>query len=124
MTCDCPRLVHHRRNESRWEVATVKILFVDERPSALPTACAPVSAAMVSPVAAAFAHVPSVGDSAVPADRAVYGAGNGTSQTRAQRDRSQGRNASAYGIALAVQDDVKTMSVGVVRGVPPRGRPV
>jgi len=98
-------------------VTTVKLTFITQRPSALLAVCAPVSGVPGS-LAASAAHV-SVGHTAVNG-----GMGAGTSQIQARWARVEERNASSYG--LKAKDSVKVdgLTFGVVRGVPPRGRPV
>jgi hypothetical protein len=94
----------------------VKLMHINRRPSALPAVCAPVSGVPGSFVATA-SHAP-VGHAAV-----FGGMGAGTSQVQTQRARVEGRIASSY--ELNVKGSVKVdRTVGVVRGVPPRGRPV
>jgi hypothetical protein len=97
-------------------VTTVKLMFIDRRPSALPAVCAPVSGVPGS-LAVSAAHA-IVGHAAV-----IGGMGAGTSQIQARGAQVEGRNASSYG--LQVKDSVKVdLTFGDVRGVPPRGRPV
>src|SRR5262249_33504595 len=104
------------RDESRQEVTTVKLMQLNQQPSALPAVCAPVSGVPGSLVATAVHAI--VGHAAV-----IGGMGAGTSQIQATWARVEGRNAPSYG--LKVKDSVKVdRTFGDVRGVPPRGRPV
>jgi hypothetical protein len=97
-------------------VTTVKLMFINRRPSALPAVCAPVSGVPGSLAAPAAHEI--VGYAAV-----ISGMGAGTSQIQAQGAQVEGRNASSYG--LKVKNSVKVdLTFGDVRGVPPRGRPV
>jgi hypothetical protein len=114
--------VDHRSTkiEIRQEVTTVEI-YNDERPPALPAVCAPVSVDQRALAAAVSAHVSTVGRPAVRGDLAT-----GTPQVQAQWIRVQGRGVRVNGTdGFAAKDSVMVLkTVGGVRGVPPRGRPV
>jgi hypothetical protein len=89
------------------------------RPLALPAACAQVSGVQHAPAAADLAHVPFVGVPAVRRELTI-----GTSQIQAQWVQTTGINVlTVYGLAVQGSATVKP-TVGDVRGVPPRGRPV
>jgi hypothetical protein len=99
-------------------VDDVKLMTINRRPSTLLAVCAPVSGVPGSFAASAAAHA-SVGRAAVGA-----GLGVGTSQIQAQRAQVEGLIASAYGLKAKDTVNVAMTTVGDVRGVPPRGRPV
>jgi hypothetical protein len=97
-------------------VTTVKIYYLNERPSELLSACAQVhdgSGQAPAPIASQlWGHVGAKG-----------GLGVGTPLTQARRAQDQGTNVSAS--ALKAKDNSKiSMTFGDVRGIPPRGRPV
>ena len=113
----------HHRDESRQEVTTVENMTF-RRPSALPAACAQVSGVQHAPAAADLAHVSVVGVPAVRRELTI-----GTSQIQAQWVEAQPAGdmeinvPTVYGLAVQGSATVKP-TVGDVRGVPPRGRPV
>ena len=97
----------------------VKLYATNERPWAIPAACALESGLSVSRVAAAAAHVSNVGHVGVPS-----GSGVRVSQLLMQRPWAlvQGTSGSA---ADAVKDNGSAQkTIFGASGGPPRGRPV
>jgi hypothetical protein len=98
-------------------VTTVKLMTINQRPSALLAVCAPVSGVPGS-LAASAAHA-HVGYAAVRGTQAI-----GTLQIQAQAARIEGTSVSTVE-GLTVKDTAKVeRTFGDVRGIPPRGRPV
>lgn len=94
----------------------MKLMTINQRPSALLPVCAPVSG-VLGTLAATAAHA-IVGQAAVR-DRL----GVGTPQIQAPWAQGKGRNTASYGLTFKGSAVVET-AVGDVRGIPPRGRPV
>jgi hypothetical protein len=100
-------------------VTPVKLYATNERPWAIPAACALESGLSVSRVAAAAAHVDHVGRDGVPG-----GSGVQVSQLLMQRPWPQVQGTSGSAVDAAKDNGSARKTIFGASGVPPRGRPV
>ena len=97
----------------------VKLYATNERPWAIPAACALESGLSVARVAASAAHVHHVGRLGVPG-----GSGVQVSQLLMQRPWPQVQGTSGFIADAAKDNGTARKTIFSARGVPPRGRPV
>lgn len=97
----------------------VKLYAINERPWAIPAACAQESGLSVARVAANAAHVHNVGRLGVPGVSGVQ-----VSQLLMQRPWPQVQGTSGLTADAAKDNGTARKTIFSARGVPPRGRPV
>ena len=97
----------------------VKLYAINERPWAIPAACALESGLSFARVAASAAHVHHVGWLGVPGSTGVQ-----VSQFLMQRPWPQVQGTNGFIADAAKDNGTAPKNIFSARGVPPRGRPV